>query len=303
MAISMGAALLGSAIIGGGASVLGGNATNKGIQNAANADERAAAASRDLQERVYSQNNALLSPYNQRGNAAGNQINALLGLGGAQPATTSGPDWNAYLAQNPDVAQGYATADHNQFQTPQQYAQWHYSQYGQNEGRANPVQQQAGVSAADATTAANNAFDLFRNSSGYQFRMDEGNKSLNALNAARGTFDSGAAEKAAIRYGQNYSSGEFGNYMGYLGNQQGVGLSAASAVAGVGQNYANNVTGINQNNAANQGNLALQQGQNTNNMLGGLASSFGVGLGALTKFGQPQNALVSGTPFYNLGFG
>jgi len=291
MAIGMGAALLGSAIIGGGASILGGNASAKANSRAADAQSQATRDSLALQERTYNQNNALLSPYNQRGNAAGNQINALLGLGGAQPATTSGPDWNAYLAQNPDVAQGYATADHNQFQTPQQYAQWHYSQYGQNEGRANPVQQQPGISAADATTAANNAFDLFRNSSGYQFRMDEGNKSLNALNAARGTLDSGSAVKSAMQYGQNIGSQEFGNYMGYLGNQQGVGLSAASAVAGVGQNYANNVTGINQNNAANQGNLALQQGQNTNNMLGGLASSFGVGLGALTKFGQPQNAL------------
>lgn len=282
MAIGMGAALLGSAIIGGGASILGGNASAKATSRAADAQAQATRDSLALQERTYNQNNALLSPYNERGNAAGAQINALLGV---SPATT-GVDWTSYVNNQADVLSNYQKDGAAQgFTDAGAFGKWHYGNEG---GIRDVTQYQTG---GNAQQQANNAFDIFRDSSGYQFRMDEGNKSLNALNAARGTLDSGSAVKSALQYGQNIGSQEFGNYMGYLGNQQGVGLSAASAVAGVGQNYANSVTGINQNNATTQGNLALQQGQNTNNMLGGLASSFGVGLGALTKFGQPQNAL------------
>ncbi len=70
--------------------------------------------------------------------------------------------------------------------------------------------------------------------------------------------------------------------MDRLAQQQGFGLTAASALAGVGQNMVNNVTANNNAAASATGNAALVQGQNTANMygqigsaLGGLASSFG----------------------------
>ena len=60
------------------------------------------------------------------------------------------PDWNAYLEVNPDVAQHYATIPEAQKQamgltTPQAWAQFHYQQVGQSEGRQLPTSGQGPV--------------------------------------------------------------------------------------------------------------------------------------------------------------
>jgi len=223
-----------------------------------------------------------------RGNAAGNQINALLGLGGtqavAQPSMggAAGANvWDQYLQQNPDVLRGWRETG-QAFKTPQEYAQFHYSTYGRNEGRQLPSQQAATPAAANenATKAAQNAFDIFKNSTGYQSRLAEGYDALNSGLASAQVLQSGAAQKEAVRYGQNFASNEFGNYLGALGNQQGVGLSGASALAGVGQNYANTMAANNNQAASAVGNAALIKGQNNPfaNALGVLGGGFLGGL-------------------------
>lgn len=178
--------------------------------------------------------------------------------------------------------------------------------YGQNKATLSPfvnsgTQAQGSINAllglgGDAQ-GASNAFNQFQNSDGYQFRVDQGMKALNTGLASNGLIQSGAAIKAAQAYGQGQASDEFGKYMGYLGNQQQTGLSAANALAGVGTNYAN-ATGANNNSAASaQGNAALSAGANVNSLLGtslsslalkqGLGSSYG-GSGGSGGF-QPQN--------------
>ena len=57
-----------------------------------------------------------------------------------------------------------------------------------------------------APTAADMA-----NDPGYQFRLDQGNKALQASAAARGTLLSGGTLKALDQYNQDYASGEYGN--------------------------------------------------------------------------------------------
>lgn len=245
-----------SAIIGGalglGGAILGGNSQNKAAQKAADTSLAVAQQNNALAREIYGQNQGALSPFMQRGNAAGNQINALLGLGGG----ASG-QWSDYLTANPDVAQEYATGniDRSRFATPESYGQFHYNTYGQGEGRQLPTAQ-------SGTQAAQNAFDVFRNSTGYQFRLGEGMNALNSGYAGVGLVRSGAAMKAAQDYGQNIASNEFGNYLGYLSNQQGVGLSGASALAGVGQNYTNTVSANNNSAGTAAANAALVKGNN-----------------------------------------
>lgn len=135
------------------------------------------------------------------------------------------------------------------------------------------------------TAGAKSAFDNYLGSAGYQFQLGEANKGANAQFAASGALDSGAAVKAAQDRAQNMSGGFFGNYLGFLDNQQKMGLGAGSALAGVGQTYANNVTNLNTSNANAIGNGAMAKAQNTNSLLGNLSSSFGLGLGGLTGFG------------------
>lgn len=190
MAISMGAALLGSAIVGGGASILGGN-------KAAKAQKDATTQNNALQREIYGQNQQALSPYMQRGNAAGDMLSQLI-MGG---------------------------------------------------------------------TGAQDAFRQFQQGTGYQNVLRESLGSVNSNAYARGMGDSGATLKALQDRAGQVAQGSFGQYAGLLGNQQGVGLSAASALAGVGQGYANNVGANNNANATAQGNAALNTAGQINGML------------------------------------
>lgn len=280
--VGLTAAIIGSAVIGAGASAIGASKNSKAIKKSTDAQTAANDASLAQQRETYAQNKAILDPYAQRGNAAGEAINALLGLGGPAPqvGALSQPEYNYgnvftgggamanFLSEGNVATNDMDRLGSNNFSA---------MQYGQPQYQTTTAPVTTGQSALDKQKAA---FDQFRNSTGYQFRLNEGNKGLNSAYAGAGTLRSGAAAKAFERYNQDYASNEFGNYMGYLGNQQGVGLSAGSALAGVGQNYANNVTALNTNQANNISNAAVARANNTNSMIGGITSSFGNALGA-----------------------
>jgi len=121
-------------------------------------------------------------------------------------------------------------------------------------------------------TKQRQAFDTYRKSTGYDFRLGEGMNALNSGYAGAGTIQSGAAMKDAVRYGQDFASNEFGNYMNALGNQQGVGVQAGGAAAGVGINSANSLAQINDARATGIGNAALSNAQNINSLIGTLGA-------------------------------
>jgi hypothetical protein len=68
---------------------------------------------------------------------------------------------------------------------------------------------------------------------------------------------------------------EFGKYLGYLGGQQQVGLTAASAQAGVGQGYANAVSANNNNASNTASNAALATGGAINSTISSALSAYG----------------------------
>jgi len=282
--VGLTAAIIGSAVIGAGASAIGASKNSKAIKKSTDAQTAANDASIAQQRETYAQNKSILEPYSQRGNAAGEAINALLGLGGAAPqvgeSALSGPEYNYGAMYSGGGAMANFLSEGNVATNDMDRLganNFSAMQYGQPQAIPATQVQTTGQSALDKQRAA---FDQFRASTGYQFRLNEGNKGLNSAYAGAGTLRSGAAAKAFERYNQDYASNEFGNYMGYLGNQQGVGLSAGSALAGVGQNYANNVTALNSNQANNISNAAVARANNTNSMIGGITSSFGNALGA-----------------------
>ena len=271
----------------GAGSIIGGISQGNAARSAANTAQNTATQNNALAQYVYGQNQQMLNPYVQRGNAAGNQINALLGLGGGmtnsagtgyvgqpgqpgQPATrVPGP--------NEGVASPYVMDADGR--SPMDIRRDPMSYFGQDmvmpglvtgygsgtfDTNGNPVTVGTDGTPAprDARQAANDAFDIFRNSTGYQFRVNEGTNALNSGYAGSGLLQSGAALRSLDDYRQNMASQEFGNYMAYLGNQQGVGLSGASAVAGVGQNYANSVMQNNNNASSAAANAALARGAN-----------------------------------------
>lgn len=275
MAIGTTAAILGSAVIGAGASALSASAQKKAARRAEQTAQQTADKNNALQREIYQQNAAVLSPFQQRGNAAGDAINALLGLG----VPRQQPAFNPQANQNPMMR--FYGGGNSIMGAPTMlgYETMGGDQFGQG-WQEQPVQT---MQATNPQTDYNNAFDNYRNSTGYQFRFNEG---MRALDAAAPVLNSGARMKALQSYGQNIASGEFGNYLGQLANQQGVGLSGASAQAGVGQNYASNVQANNNSAGTAAANAALMRGQATQNMYGGIANSLGNALGSSFAIGR-----------------
>lgn len=144
--------------------------------------------------------------------------------------------------------------------------------------------------ANDNRPGAQQAFNTFQNSDGYQFRMGEGMKALNTGYAARGLIQSGAAMKGINSFAQGAASDEFGKYLGQLGNQQAVGLSAANAQAGVGTNYANAVSNNNNSAASAVGNAAIAGANATNGAIGNALNAFGTYAGQSSSYRAPNIA-------------
>jgi hypothetical protein len=73
---------------------------------------------------------------------------------------------------------------------------------------------------------------------GYGFRLGEGMKALERLQASRGNLLSGGALKAGQRFAQDLASEEYGKSFNRLANIAGIGQNAAGAAGTAGQNYA-----------------------------------------------------------------
>lgn len=137
-----------------------------------------------------------------------------------------------------------------------------------------------GIGTAEQQVAGQQGFANYLKNSDYGFQQATGNNALNSGYAGNGVLQSGAAMKELENYRQNLQSGYRGQYMNALGNQQGLGLGAASAQAGVGQNYTNTIMANNQNAADARSNAALIRGQN--NPLASLLGGVGGFLGAIS---------------------
>jgi hypothetical protein len=316
------AAAIGIGLMGAGsaASALSGNAASR---RAAQTSQQATDSNNALARDIYGQNRQIMSPFVNRGNAAGNQINALLGLGGApmeqggpamvdmggfgqfqggQPAGAAygigdsamlsnnmggGVNWGAYVAGNPDAAANWNairnTSDGAQFGGDvNAFGQFHFNADGGQRdltpftAGASQVPQQGGQTPQQAAT---NAFDIFKQSTGFQNRFNSAMDGVSSAFAGAGGFQSGAAMKALQDRAGQVAGDEFANYMNALGAQQAVGAGSASSLAGVGQNFAGTVIGQNSMNAQNQMSAQLGRQNPLANMLGTVG---GAGLGFLS---------------------
>lgn len=290
------------AVVGAVGAIGGGLIAAGGAKDAANTSAAATDRSAQVQQDIYNQNKATLAPYVATGQPAMAQINNLLGLGTDDPATV---DWNAYANGNADLMAAYNAqpnswvgqsindirANPTMGTTLGAMGGIFGRAFGGNMGPgtkpdlatfAQQWQKQHGGDLTAYTTPGQTAaqkaqagLDLFKNATGYNFRVNEGMNALNSGYAGAGTIKSGAAMKAAVDYGQGMASQEFGNYLNALGNQQGLGFSAASAQAGVGQSYANSLGNIYMQNGANQANASLAKASALGNGLAGVANIAG----------------------------
>ena len=129
----------------------------------------------------------------------------------------------------------------------------------------------------------------FRETPGYQFRFDEGMDAVQSTLAASGKLGSGAALKAATRYGQGVAADEYNTYMNRLAALSGRGQTATNALANLGAGF-----------AANAGNITMGMGdaraqgtvQGYNALAGGVQDAFDV---AGRYYGMQQPVTTPGT--------
>lgn len=84
-------------------------------------------------------------------------------------------------------------------------------------------------------TAQQGAFNTWKDSTGYQFGLDQGTNAITGSAAAKGLLNSGSTAKALNQFGQDYASTKFNDYLTQLLNLGNQGLQAGQLLGNVGQ--------------------------------------------------------------------
>ena len=210
-------------------SLIGGGSLKKGLTKAANAQANSSNAQIAANDTSLSQITSNYSPYTSLGSSAAQAFADLLGLGGSSGTTTTGAnDWDAYLQRNPDVAAEYASSvDKKQFPTPESYAQWHYANYGQGEGRANGLTTTGpAVSASDAQA---NAIASLKESPLYQSLYSTGEEALLANASATGGLRGGNTQTGLADFGRDTLASVIQQQLANYGTGISAGLTGTGA--------------------------------------------------------------------------
>jgi hypothetical protein len=149
------------------------------------------------------------------------------------------------------------------------------------------------LSGANGPDAAKAAMGNFFTSPGYDFRLSEGLRGVDAGAASHGMLRSGATIKAEDKFSQGLASDEFTNYYNRLAGLSGQGLDAARAEAGVGGQSANTAIGSGNAQSSIFGNASSGLGSS----ISGLASNPKIndlfsGGGSGTGFIDPTSTFV-----------
>lgn len=134
--------------------------------------------------------------------------------------------------------------------------------------------------------------DQFQQDPGYAFRLSEGQKALDRSAAARGGLISGAALKAAGRYGQEMGSQEYMNAFNRYQTERNAMLNPLQSLAGVGQTTAGQLGQAGQNYATNAGNLITGGAAAQAAGQVGVANAVTGGLGTYLNYSN-NNALLN----------
>ena len=246
------------ALLGVGASLLGGAMQSSAANKAAKAQEGAANRQIDMAQNVYNDQKQMLSPYVQSGNTANAAYNYLLGLGeapmiGGQPlAITTIPGTTA-----PRTSSGYTAGvqrgpsgrmdDRNFLATVTggnrtMGGSTTPATYRTSDGRTFSTMEEA-QAWANANPTGGTKYGGFQASPGYQYRLNQGLDAVQSSAAARGMLNSGATMNAVNAEAQGQASNEWNNYlnrlMGQADNGQNAALGTSAAAGNMGQMGAN----------------------------------------------------------------
>ena len=272
-----------AAIAGIGSALIGSSSAKK----AARAQERSADQQMQLQREMYDQTREDLGGYRDAGDLARQAYMYEMGLGPApmvggtipqiETITTPGSGasegqinslrMRALMTGNSDTRDAFnAQADRLAGQsTPGSTT---YRVGGQSFNTMEDAQ-----AWANANPTGGQAYGGFTATPGYQFRVDQGNNSINALAGARGGLMSGRTLQDLASFNQNIASDEYGNYINRLAGLTDMGSSAAAGQAG-----ANNALAAQGSNTLGQRGNATAAGHIGvgNALMGGINTGIGI---------------------------
>jgi hypothetical protein len=210
-------------LVGAAGSLASGVMGSQAAGDAADAQANAAANSTALQRDIFNKQTELQAPFRAGGLTAQNRLLTLLGLNPMDAAVygTKGADGTSTLPQGLYVDPNAADFG--------KYAR----DFGMSDYQADP---------------------------GYAFRLKEGMKALDAQAASRGGLISGAALKAANRYGQDYASNEYANAFNRYQTNRSNQLQPLQSLMGSGQTATNATSNAAGAYGAAAGSNALQAG-------------------------------------------
>lgn len=308
MAFDWGSVIGGIASLG-GAYLSGRSADRAGDQAAAGSQQQI-----DLARDIYNDQRNLNMPAYNAGNVARDQYMRMLGLSVPAAAAPGGvgqvgggvgqaasQSWFGDNNRVPTVnAQRYAT-DAAYKRAWDEVAANHQRNYGkgytsQSDRSALQAHMQElygkyapaaaatpGAPATGAPQSLSAIYDQWRNTPGYQFGLQEGNRSIEASAAARGGLNSGATLKALQKYGRDYADQQgYRPYMNDLSNLFGGAQQAVGNIGNAGQSYGSQAGSAYQNAANARAQSTYNQGQAWQDGINGagyFANKFGQGQG------------------------
>jgi hypothetical protein len=214
-----------------GSSLIGGAIAGNAAKNAAQTQAESATEANRILQQQYDQSRADLTPYREAGYKALGQtqdlVNQPIGFDPYQATPTLDPSQYAF-----DPNQYQFNTDQYRFTAPNQ-----------------------ALDPAQYKFAPTSGQQVLNDDPGYQFRLQEGMKALQATQAAKGGLLSGGAVKGALKYGQGLASQEYASaYNRALGRNE---MDWTRAQYGNEQTY---------NRALNENQLGYERGLQGNQM-------------------------------------
>lgn len=224
------------------------------------------------QDQAFETVQKLLNPYVQAGTPALRGMLDIAGIGGPRF------DAQSYFAANPDVAQEWTRVQNEgRFGSPDEYAQWHFQNYGQGEGR------QANI--VDGQQAA---IDGLEDSPIFQALARQGEDAILQNASATGGLRGGNTQGALARFRPALLDRFIEQQYGRMADVASIGGNAAGAVGQAAIGTANNATDLLVSRGQAQAGAIGAQGQIFGNTLGQLG---GMAAGMM----QPRPPITSGT--------
>lgn len=223
------AAILGSAVVGAA-----------GARSAGRSQANAANAATSVQREMFEQTREDLQPF------AGSGVNALraleyeMGIGerptfGAQPLevqTLTRQAENPNFIPRQDTGGGQDGVNPFAGQTPRFTNETFYRVGDRDFTNLDEANAFAAQNATGGTP-----YQGFTATPGYDFRLQQGIDAIDASAASRGGLFSGATMENALRFGQDYATSEYTNYLNRLQGIAGAGQSAAAGQGAAGMQF------------------------------------------------------------------